>query len=163
MTYMDPELSRMLRAEAIKMRQNMQHGAKQTKPADLNQYLQTMSKNAAVRQSDMIPDPQKTPFISAPMSAAPAVPVVSSVEVSWWKKGIWMSAARALACSSLIAIVLIIIRPEAVRYRPKRYERADKKSKSTTKGTVSRSRINFGSVCILSTLTGILATCMFGG
>lgn len=73
----------------------------------------------------------------------------------WWSKGICGSAARAIAGSLVVAIVLVIMRPEAVLKRPK---------KGDGKRTRNRyRRVNYGSVCILSTLTGILATCMFGG
>lgn len=81
----------------------------------------------------------------------------------WWKGKLCMTVARAVACSILVAIVLIIVKPEAVVcIRSKRAtHNGDLRQKRSTKQKTRR--VNYGSVCILSVLTGILATCMFGG
>lgn len=131
-------------------------------PAPL--YRQDVSAPAAGPQAqESVPQTFETRAVESTVNATkpsvtpPSVstPAFAAVGDFWRGKGMCATAARAIAGSLVVGIMLVVMRPEAVLNRPKRRDGKRSHYRDRT--------VNYGSVCILSTLTGILAICMFGG
>lgn len=125
----------------------------------------TLNTGTAAAQSTTAQPQPSLPKQSTQLSSSsepqpvPSAKMQSSGSSKWWGKGICGTMARGVASSLLIAVILLIVRPQAVLHGGAR----SKKSETVSEGKQNKIRVNYGSVCLLSTLTGILTVCMFGG